>query len=108
MGCGQRTPHNLLKQERYKPYEGFQIVPNDGTEFPEFSDLELSNSYSCFSSYDLKTHQIYIAKSLKQMSDVTGLDPRAIEREASYGDKGYGGYLFIRGPAYRHTDFTGE
>ena len=108
MGCGQRTPHNLLKQQRYKPYEGFQIIPDDGTEFPEFSDLELSNSYSCFSSYDLKTRQIYIAKSLKHMSDVTGLDPRAIEREASYGDKGYGGYLFIRGPAYRHTDFTGD
>ncbi len=107
MGCGQRTPHNLLKQERYKPYEGFQIVPNDGTEFPEFNDLELSNSYSCFSYYDIAKAQMFIAKSLKHMSEVTGLDPRAIEREANYGREAYQGYHFKRGPAYSINDFTG-
>ena len=108
MGCGQRTPHNLIKQQRYSPFEGFQIVPDDGTEFPDFSDLELSNSYSCFSCYNVVTGEVYIGKSLRQLAGHLNLDPRAIEREASYGRDPYCGYLFKRGPAYGSKDFSGE
>ena len=54
------------------------------------------------------TGEVYIGKSLRQLAGHLNLDPRAIEREASYGRDPYCGYLFKRGPAYGSKDFSGE
>ena len=99
MGCGQRMPHKLLEERRYGPYEGYQIIPDDGeTEFPDFSDRVLNSSFSEITAINADTYQILIAKSAKQMSTILKLDERAIRRASeSLTDGYYEGYIFCRG-----------
>lgn len=99
MGCGQRLPHKLLEEKRYSPYEGFQIIPDDGvTQFPDFSDKVLNSSFADITAIHVPTGKIIIAKSTAQMSKLLGLDERAIRRAAdSFIDESYHGYKFCRG-----------